>query len=158
MIGRGIGRLGLLRGMTTMVGRLKMILVSLRKALQGGSMADGAANIAGSVIRKYRLEGRRLVDAGLYPGRTVRDRADNLSDGLVLFWGWLALAGGVLVGLPFSEYPPAGGLVQHVLIGLAVIFVPPVVAFVVDRLVRRVSEDMRDLWSTWGNRMWAAPR
>lgn len=141
-----------------MVGRLKMIPVAIRKALQGGSMADGAANIAGSLIRKFRLEGRRLVAAGLYPGRAVRDRADNLNDGLVLFWGWLALAGGVVAGLPFSEYPPAGGLVQHVLTGLAVIFVPPVVVFVLDRLVRRVLEDMRDWWSTWGNRLWAAPR
>jgi hypothetical protein len=144
--------------MTTMVRRLELIPGAIRKALQGGGMADGAANIAGAVIRKFRLEGRRLVPTGLYPARVVRDRADNLSDGLVLLWGWLALAGGVVVGLPFSEYPPAGGLVHHVLTGFAVIAVPPVVVSLLGRLARRVLEDTRVWWSTWGNRVLAAPR
>ena len=60
-----------------MVRRLELIPVAIRKALQGGGMVDGAANIAGSVMRKFRLEGRRLVAVGLYPARAVRDRADK---------------------------------------------------------------------------------
>ena len=61
----------------------------------------------------------------------------QLTDGSIVSWAWVAVAGGVVVGLPFSEYP-AGGLVQYIVFGLAVIALPPLAYSLYGRLRLRL--------------------
>ncbi len=77
------------------------------------------------------------VDAGRDAPSIQDGNAGQLTDGSIVSWAWVAVAGGVVVGLPFSEYP-AGGLVQYMVFGLAVIALPPVAYALYGRLRLRL--------------------
>jgi hypothetical protein len=80
-----------------------------------------------------KADARRDHDRPLQGGRT-----GQLTDGSIVLWAWVAIAGGVVVGLPFSEYP-AGGLVQYIVFGLAVIALPPLAYSIYGRLRLRLN-------------------
>ena len=90
------------------------------------------AQMAAQLTTAPKAEAGRDHDRGLQGAN-----GGLLTDGSVVSWVWIAVAGGVVVGLPFSEYP-AGGLVQYILLGLAVIALPPVVFSLYGRLRLRL--------------------